>query len=70
MEEQARGIFSRFRRGKKAVETTMKVGDALADLGDTAEPKARRRERHGPKPAAEVGGDPDEANQAAENRAR
>lgn len=45
VEEQARGIFSRFRRGKKAVETTMKVGDALADLGDSAEPKARRRQR-------------------------
>ena len=45
VEEQARGIFSRFRRGKKAVETTMKVGDALADLGDSAEPKARGRQR-------------------------
>lgn len=45
VEEQARGIFSRFRRGQKAVETTMKVGDALAELGDTAEPKERRRRR-------------------------
>ena len=43
VEEQARGIFSRFRRGKKAVETTMKVGDALADLGDAVEPKQRAR---------------------------
>lgn len=33
VEEQARGIFSRFRRSKKAVEATVKVGEALADLG-------------------------------------
>ena len=33
MEEQARGIFSRFRRAKKTVEATAKVGEALADLG-------------------------------------
>lgn len=45
VEEQARGIFSRFRRTKKAVETTMKVSDALTDLGDSSEPKRRRRKR-------------------------
>jgi len=45
VEEQARGVFSRFRGAKKAVETTMKVGDALADLGETAEPKRRRGRR-------------------------
>ena len=66
VEEQARGIFSRFRRGKKAVETTMKVGDALADLGDAVEPKERRR-RSRAKPAAEAA--PAEANQAAEEPA-
>ncbi len=43
VEEQARGIFSRFRRTKKAVETTMKVSDALTDRGDSSEPKRRRR---------------------------
>ncbi len=43
VEEQARGIFSRFRRTKKAVETTMKVSDVLTDRGDSSEPKRRRR---------------------------
>lgn len=33
VEEQARGIFSRFRRAKKTVEATAKVGEALVDLG-------------------------------------
>ena len=33
VEEQARGLFSRFRRTKKAVEATVKVGEALGDLG-------------------------------------
>ena len=49
VEEQARGIFSRFRRSKKAVETTMKVGEALNDLGGNTEKKARRA-----KPASPV----------------
>jgi len=51
VEEQARGIMSRFRGAKKAVETTMKVGDALADLGETAEPKERGRRRQAKAPA-------------------
>ncbi len=34
VEEQTRGIFRRFRRGKKAVETTMQVADMLSDLGE------------------------------------
>lgn len=63
VEEQARGIFSRFRRSKKAVETTMKVSDALADLGEKAEPKESRR-RSRAKPAAEAA--PTEAKQVAE----
>lgn len=37
VEEQARGIFSRFRRTKKAVEATVKVGEALTDLGAAPE---------------------------------
>ena len=37
VEEQARGIFSRFRRTKKAVEATVKVGEALTDLGGAPE---------------------------------
>ncbi len=45
VEEQARGIFSRFRRSKKAVETTMKVGDVLDDLGGKPERKGRRRKK-------------------------
>lgn len=32
VEAQARGLFSRFRKGKEAVETTMKVGAVLNDL--------------------------------------
>lgn len=66
VEEQARGLFSRFRRGKKAVETTMKVGDALADLGDIAEPKERRR-RSRAEPAAVAA--PAEAKPVAETPA-
>ncbi len=47
VEQQARGIFSRFRRSKKAVETTMKVGDALGEMAGASErqPKRRRRAR-------------------------
>ena len=51
VEEQARGIFSRFRRAKKTVEATAKVGEALADLGgageqvDEAIDKKRHRRR-------------------------
>lgn len=37
VEEQARGLFSRFRRGKQAVETTMKMGEALSDLAGNQE---------------------------------
>lgn len=37
VEEQARGVFSRFRRAKKTVEATAKVGEALADLGGAGE---------------------------------
>ena len=37
VEEQARGLFSRFRRTKKAVEATVKVGEALTDLGGAPE---------------------------------
>jgi hypothetical protein len=37
VEEQARGIFSRFRRSKKAVEATVKAGEALTDFGGKPE---------------------------------
>ena len=60
VEEQARGIFSRFRRTKKAVETTMKVGDVLGDLGAKPE-KAHRRRR---KPSAVVEGEATKVNSA------
>lgn len=44
VEEQARGWFDRFRRSKKAVETTVKVGAALQDMGEKADkPRKRRR---------------------------
>ena len=52
VEEQARGLFSRFRRSKKAVEATVKAGEALADFGvkperteKKAEEKKHRRRR-------------------------
>ena len=41
VEEQARGIFGRFRRTKQAVETTMKVGEALGDLGVKSEKREK-----------------------------
>ena len=48
VEEQARGIFSRFRRTKKAVETTMKVADVMEDLTpakDDESPRTKERKR-------------------------
>jgi len=49
VEEQARGIFSRFRRTKKAVEATVKVGEALTDIGakpeQTEEKKNEKQHR-------------------------
>ena len=49
VEEQARGLFSRFRRTKKAVEATVKVGEALTDLGakptQTEETKSEKKHR-------------------------
>ncbi len=48
VEEQALGIFSRFRRAKKTVEATAKVGEALADLGGAGErvDEAKDEKRH------------------------
>ncbi len=43
VEEQARGIFSRFRRSKKAVEATVKMGEALADFGGKPEAAAEAK---------------------------
>ena len=37
VQEQARGWFSRFRRTRQAVETTVKVGAALNEMGGQAE---------------------------------
>lgn len=46
VEEQARGIFSRFRRTKKAVEATVKVGEALNDMTGIAEqPQEQKPEK-------------------------
>lgn len=42
VEEQARGLFSRFRRTKKTVETTMKVADVMDNL--TAKPTEQAAE--------------------------
>ena len=37
VQEQARGWFDRFRRSKQAVETTVKVGAALQEMGEKAD---------------------------------
>ena len=41
VEEQARGIFGRFRKTRQAVETTMKVGAALNSKSDKKERRAK-----------------------------
>ncbi len=64
VEEQARGLFSRFRRTKKAVETTMKVGDALGDLADTSQQKPRKRRRANKVVSGEASASGDTAPQA------
>ncbi|MCY3831631.1 MAG: hypothetical protein OXG85_01365 [Chloroflexi bacterium] len=64
VEEQARGLFSRFRRGKKAVETTMKVGDALNDMAEAAERKPRRRRRTSKAAEAEASTDAEASPEA------
>lgn len=43
VEEQARGLFSRFRRTKSAVETTMKVGAVLNDLQGKSDKKEDKK---------------------------
>lgn len=47
VEEQARGIFSRFRKTRQAVETTMKVGAALNSNPDSKPDKKGRRTKPG-----------------------
>lgn len=44
VEEQARGIFGRFRRTKQAVETTVKAGAVINDLQSKPEKKRRRQQ--------------------------
>jgi|GEM_PF-1007982 len=44
VEEQARGLFSRFRRTKEAVETTVKVSSALNNLGRKDETKDKKKD--------------------------
>jgi len=45
VEEQARGLFSRFRKTRQAVESTMQVGAALNDLQSPPDRKRQRRRR-------------------------
>lgn len=45
VEEQARGIFSRFRKTKEAVETTVKVGSMLNNLGGSDNKKESKKEK-------------------------
>ena len=54
VEEQARGLFGRFRKGKQAVETSMKVGAALNEItGDDAD-KPEEKEEASPVPASQA----------------
>lgn len=50
VEEQARGWFSRFRRTKKAVETTMKAADVMEDLAGKPAEKAADAKDEAPQP--------------------
>ena len=43
VEEQARGLFSRFRKTKAAVETTMKVGEVLNGLTGSSDKKEDKK---------------------------
>lgn len=45
VEEQARGLFSRFRKTRQAVESTMQVGAALNGLQGPPDRKRQRRRR-------------------------
>lgn len=80
VEEQARGLFSRFRRTKKVVETTMKAADVVDNL--TAKPAEKeanpkdeaprpreRKRRNRPlarkKPASEAAAEPDRSDDRA-----
>ena len=50
VEEQARGLFSRFRRTKKAVETTMKVADVVDNLSSKPAEKEANSKDEAPQP--------------------
>lgn len=68
VEEQARGFFSRFRRTKQAVETTVKAGAVINDLQSKPEKKRRHRRQQAdaviPGQAAKV----QDENDAAEGK--
>ena len=67
VEEQTRGFFSRFRRTKQAVETTMKAGAVINELKPEKKPRRRRRQADAviPGQAAEV---QDKSDTAAEGK--
>ena len=50
VEEQARGLFSRFRRTKKAVETTMKAADVVDNLTTKPAEKEANPKDEAPQP--------------------
>ena len=54
VEEQARGIFGRFRKTRQAVETTMKVGAALNSKSDIKPDKKERRAKPADAAAAQA----------------
>ena len=66
VEEQTRGFFSRFRRTKQAVETTMKAGAVINELKPEKKPRRRRQaDAVIPSQAAEV---QDKSDTAAEGK--
>ncbi len=66
VEEQARGLFSRFRRTKQAVETTMQASGALEELANPPENRSRRRRRFSQAKPAEANVDSQAKPAAAE----
>ncbi len=81
MEEQARGLFSRFRKTKEAVETTVKVGTTLNNLTnlgqkddekkaeDVVQGKATAVKQAPAQPVSEENAEPEDTTEDAEAQA-
>ena len=58
VEEQARGIFSRFRRAKTTVEATVKAGEALSDFAAKPERESEAKTVQASRKDAQTAGGP------------